>query len=299
MKWHADSGVLPGRDGLNVYNLRAWITPVPESPLSFELEWVRELNGDALRSTGWTALAAWQFGGRFKPRLSYRYAFFQGDDPATPRQEAFDSLFVGFYDWGSWFQGEIAGGYILTNSNLISHRVRLDVSPGATVDAGLLFWDFLFDEPGSLGPAVTSAHALTELDGYVDWKINTHFGLIAVAAVAEPGKGGEQAYGRTSTFTYGLVFFSSPPVSGCQGGFGFPPCQAWPTSGRCVCPSPRDSVARMAWRSRTHHVHKGGGRSPYDPRGTLTVMCIPSPLSTIQGGRRRDATVWTYFVTLL
>jgi hypothetical protein len=208
MKWHADSGVLPGRDGLNVYNLRAWITPVPEGPLSFELEWAREVNGDALRSTGWTALAAWQFGGRLKPRLSYRYAFFQGDDPATPRQEGFDPLFTGFYDWGSWFQGEIAGGYILTNSNLISHRVRLDVSPGATVDAGLLFWDFLFDETGSLAPAVTSAHALTELDGYVDWKINGHFGLIAVAAVAEPGKGGEQAYGRTSAFTYGLVFLS-------------------------------------------------------------------------------------------
>ena len=58
------------------------------------------------------------------PKLSYRYAFFQGDDPETPANEAFDPLLLGFYDWGSWWQGEIAGEYFLSNSNLDSHQIR-------------------------------------------------------------------------------------------------------------------------------------------------------------------------------
>ena len=57
----------------------------------------------------------------WKPKISYRYAFFQGDDPTTAVNEAFDPLLPGFYDWGTWWQGEIAGEYFLSNSNLISH----------------------------------------------------------------------------------------------------------------------------------------------------------------------------------
>ena len=208
MKWHADSAVAPQRDGLNVYDVRVLSTPLSRVPLSFEIEWARELNGDAFRSTGWTALVAWQCGGAWKPRLSYRYAFFEGDDPATARREAFDPLFLGFYDWGSWFQGEIAGGYILTNSNLKSHQVRLHTSPSGSVDSGLMLWDFLFDVPAALGPTVTSDHALTELDWYLDWKINTRLSLTLVAAAADPGKGAQQAYGRTSEFVYGLIFLA-------------------------------------------------------------------------------------------
>ena len=61
----------------------------------------------------------------WQPTLSYRYAFFQGDDPGTIADEAFDPLFVGFYDWGTWWQGEIAGEYFLANSNSISHLARV------------------------------------------------------------------------------------------------------------------------------------------------------------------------------
>jgi hypothetical protein len=39
-------------------------------------------------------------------------AFFQGDDPDTASNEAFEPLFPGFYDWGTWWQGEIAGEYL-------------------------------------------------------------------------------------------------------------------------------------------------------------------------------------------
>ena len=32
----------------------------------------------------------------------------------TPKNEAFDPLFLGFNDWGTWWQGEIAGEFLLS-----------------------------------------------------------------------------------------------------------------------------------------------------------------------------------------
>ena len=96
--------------------------------LSFEFEYASERNGDALDSDAWTLQGAYQFSDvTWTPTLSYRYAFFEGDDPATAANEAFDPLFLGFYDWGTWWQGEIAGEYFLSNSNLMSHLVRVHV----------------------------------------------------------------------------------------------------------------------------------------------------------------------------
>jgi hypothetical protein len=63
------------------------------------------------------------------PRLFYRYAFFEGDKLGTAKSEAFDPLFGGFHDWGTWWQGEIAGNYLLSNSNLISHELRVHLTP--------------------------------------------------------------------------------------------------------------------------------------------------------------------------
>src|SRR5204863_3461707 len=111
----------------------------------------------------------------WKPKLSYRYAFFQGDDPATPANESFDPLFLGFNDWGTWWQGEIAGEYFLSNSNLKSHLIRAHVTPSEKVGGGLMFFKFSLDHPGALGPHVTSSDAAFEIDAYTDWKLNGNF----------------------------------------------------------------------------------------------------------------------------
>ena len=55
MKFFADEAFRPERDGLNVFNLRAYTAPVPRLPdLSFEFEYALEDNGDALDSNAWT-----------------------------------------------------------------------------------------------------------------------------------------------------------------------------------------------------------------------------------------------------
>jgi hypothetical protein len=208
MKWFAHEALKPDRDGLNVFNLRAYTAPIRSvKDLSFEFEYASERNGAALDSNAWTAQGSYELSqATWTPKFTYRYAFFQGDDPDTPENEAFDPLFLGFYDWGYWWQGEIAGEYFLSNSNLASHLVRAHVTPSESVSGGLLFHRFTLDQPRSFGPAVTSTNVAFETDAYTDWKINDNFTLSVVVAYADPEEAVKQATGRTKNFAYGMVY---------------------------------------------------------------------------------------------
>ena len=205
MKWSADPAVRPERDGLDVYNVRAFTAPFPSlKALSFELEYAKEDNGDLRDSQAWNALVAYQLESSWRPKLSYRYAIFDGDDPDTAANEAFDGLYTGFYDWGAWWQGEIAGEYFLSNSNLISHQLRVHLTPSESISTGLMLFDFILDQPASAG--VTSDDVAMELDWYMDWSLNDNFTLSFIAAIAEPGDAVEQSSGRSDTFIYGMIF---------------------------------------------------------------------------------------------
>ena len=161
----------------------------------------------ALDSTAWNALVAYQFDMTWKPKLSYRYAFFEGDDPRTAENEAFDGLFTGFYDWSTWWQGEIAGEYFISNSNLISHQLRLHAKPTEAISTGLIFFDFLLDHPESFGPLVTSddvAHGARLVHG-LDASTTTSSSA-SWPQSRSPGDAVEQSSGRTDTFFYGMIF---------------------------------------------------------------------------------------------
>ena len=204
MHFMADSS-RPDRDGMNVFNVRAYTAPLKKLPgLSFEAEYAMEDNGDLRSSTAWNLLGAYELSKMsWKPKLSYRYAFFQGDDPGTTKDESFDMLLPGFYDWGTWWQGEIGGEYFLANSNLVSHQVRVHVKPSGSVGAGLFGYVFTLDQ---LPVGITSKDVATELDAYADWSVNSNFIVSFVAALAHPQAAAEQAYGRTSDFTYGMIY---------------------------------------------------------------------------------------------
>jgi hypothetical protein len=206
LNFQSDS--LPVRDGMSVYNLRAYVAPFRRVPdISLGAEFAREENSDLIGSTAWMVQGAYHFSkAKWAPKVSYRYAFFEGDDPATTENEAFDGLFTGFYDWGTWWQGEIAGEYFISNSNLISHQLRLHATPNDAISTGLIFFDFLLDQPASFDPQVTSDAVAYELDWYMDWTVNDHFTLSFVAAAADPGKAIEQSSGRTDTFLLGMIF---------------------------------------------------------------------------------------------
>ena len=208
MKWFADAAVKPERDGLHVFNVRAYTAPFRSAPgASFELEYASERNGEALRSNAWTAQGAYELGRLgWKPTFTYRYAFFQGDNPETAANEAFDPLFVGFYDWGYWWQGEIAGEYFLANSNLKSQLVRVHVTPNDSLSGGLLFFKFGLDQPQAIAPEVTDKDIAFEIDAYTDWKLNDNVTISFIGAFADPGKAVQQSTGRTKNFAYGMIY---------------------------------------------------------------------------------------------
>jgi hypothetical protein len=210
IKTFAKQDLLPGRDEMNVFHARAYTAPFRAlSGLSFELEYAYEKNGDLMNSTAWSAQAAYQLSNTgWQPRISYRYAYFGGDDPATTESEAFDSLFLGFSDWGAWWQGEIAGEYFLSNSNNISHQVRLHLTPSEPLSCGVMGYLFQLPEPASFGTDVTSKDVAIEFDAYADWQINDNFLLSLVGAYADPQQAVEQGYGRTEAFTYGMAYLA-------------------------------------------------------------------------------------------
>jgi hypothetical protein len=127
---------------------------------------------------------------------------------ATVRNEGFDALLPGFHDWGTWWQGEIAGEYFVANSNLISHQVRLHLTPSEAIGTGLFFYKFLADEAAAAGPGVTSRAVAFELDWYLDWQVNDNFTFSFVGAFADPGELVAQLYGRTKNFAYGMVYLA-------------------------------------------------------------------------------------------
>ncbi|HVQ31160.1 MAG TPA: alginate export family protein [Vicinamibacteria bacterium] len=210
LKFHADRAVQPTREGLNVFNARAFVSPFRALPdLSFELEYAHEENGVLLSSDAVTAQVGYEMSRlAWTPRLSYRYAYFEGDDPATPTREGFDSLLPGFSDWGTWWQGEIAGEFFVSNSNLISHQVRLHLAPSERIGTGLIFYKLVADKASAVGPQVTSRDVAVELDWYMDFKLNKNFTASFVGAFANPGKLVEQAYDRTKNFSYGMVYLA-------------------------------------------------------------------------------------------
>jgi hypothetical protein len=210
MKFFAHADILPDRDGLNVTNLRAYLAPVAQVPdATVALEYAAERNGDKLDSNAWTLQGAYEFSKvTWKPKLSYRYATFQGDDSATAKNEGFDPLLPGFHDWGSWWQGEIAGEYFVSNSNLTSHLLRAHITPVDAVSGGLMLFKFKLDQPASFAPGVTDNNLAFEMDAYADWKINKNFTASFIAALGNPQKAAQEAFDRTKNFAYGMVFLA-------------------------------------------------------------------------------------------
>ena len=204
MRLFATPDIAPERDGLDVFNVRAYTA---WRDLSFDFEFASESNADLLRADAWVFQGAYALSGiAWTPTITYRYALFEGDDLETERSENFDPLLPGFSDWGAWWQGEIAGEYFLSNSNLESHLFRAHVTPTDAIGGGILFFQFNADRPESFAPGVTEKNVAFEIDGYVDWKINRNFTASFVGAFANPQAAAEQAFNRTQNFTYGMVF---------------------------------------------------------------------------------------------
>jgi len=209
--YHVDSNI-DTRDGMNVFDIRFMLNPFQSfkglpalKPLELEGEYVYEDNDDQLKAAGWYLSAGYQLDKvTWKPELTYRYASFEGDKPGSEKSEDFDPLFYGFYDWGYWFQGEILGEYVLSNSNLNSHMVRLTLTPADSITVHLFYYNFHLDNAEGFG--VQSDEFANEWDLTVDWTVNNHLSFSLVGAYADPSSGAREFTGGDDDWSYGMLY---------------------------------------------------------------------------------------------
>lgn len=196
------------RDGMDLLDLRFNITPfkkyMPDSlfaPLSFNGEYVDQDNGDALDAAGWYLSAQYGFDKiAWSPSVTYRYASFEGDDLGSNKNENYDPLFYGFYDWGYWFQGEVLGEYVLSNSNLNSSMVQVALDPTDSLHVNLFYYHFELDQAESFG--VQSDKFADEWNITLDWTVNDYLMFSVVGAYVNPDDGAEEYTGGDDGWAY-------------------------------------------------------------------------------------------------
>jgi alginate export protein len=212
MYFHVYDSRIPTRDGMNGIYAYHESTPLRALPgLTFKATFVRESNDQSSGLTaayGWYVAPSYQFlDTKWTPQIGYRYASFSGGGT-----HAFDSLFTGLPDWGYWFQGEMLGEYVLSNSNLNSHQARLTVKPSDWLTTNLVYYHFLLDDKNQsfgLTPTKVSSHSLAdEVDLIFDVTMTNWWSITATVAMANPNKGFTQAVGDSSTWISGYLYMN-------------------------------------------------------------------------------------------
>lgn len=217
--WNLFSADDERRDGLNVVNLRLNTIPIRSVPgLEFVGEYVKEKNqSDNDSWAAWTGLsydfAANEDDVAMSPYLSYRFAYFSGDDQSGDNDNSFDPLFYGFNDWNTWYIGEIAGEWILGNSNIQANIFRLRVNPCEPVSLNLFYIYLRLNEeqtsvvaPGGrpVDPrvaAINDKDLAHEVNLILDWTVNNYLSTSIVGAVLVPANGAEDFFGDDEVWT--------------------------------------------------------------------------------------------------
>lgn len=191
-----------GRKGLQVYDLRFTYQPNPAGASGpfFGGEFARQSNRnfDMDARAGYAEIGYNFADAKWSPSVSYRLAYFSGDDPATASFERWDPMLSG----GSgeqWVQG--ANHFkVFQDSNVIAQRIQARLKVAPKVELVPQFWVFKADQLNNIGgnPALSF---LTDDDlGYeanltVKWFASRHTYVHGHIAYTSPGKGVKAALG--------------------------------------------------------------------------------------------------------
>lgn len=183
-RFTAPDGSIVPREGQRTWSLRAGHRAVAGiDGLSALAEYARQRHrSEAVSARAWYAQVGYTARQlRWRPSLTYRYASFSGDDPATPAREAFDAPLSSGLD--HWVQG-INFKKVVTNSNLDSHRLRLNLEPSERLTYTIDWFRLRADVPLAGGERAYG----DELDFAVRWAISRRLYFLGVAGVAWPGE---------------------------------------------------------------------------------------------------------------
>jgi hypothetical protein len=102
--------------------------------------------------------------------------------------------------WGTWYQGEVTGAYLLFNSNEVVHMLNLSANPSEAVGVGAMLYHFSLQEPNDEGPPVLNRHFTDEIDLYLDWSIGKKVFLYRAYGSALPGMATGETLGDDERF---------------------------------------------------------------------------------------------------
>lgn len=152
VKYYTPDGKVYSRDGLWVYNLRLFGNQPGNQPgLFYKLEGGYQRNAHfKMRAYAYYTQAGWNFTRTpGTPSVSYRFAYFSGDDPKTSAYERWDALYTGGTG-EQWVQG--SNMYkIVQNSNEMTHLVQFVYSPVRKLQTVTQIWSFIAPEKNNLG----------------------------------------------------------------------------------------------------------------------------------------------------
>ncbi len=132
------------------------------------------------------------------PSLSYRLAYFSGDNPNSATYERFDQIYSG--GLAEWLQG-ISFAKVLTQSNKITQRVRLNLVPMANLNLTFDWFHHTADSTTNFGanPAIVqlaSRDLGQEFQFVARWSLTQNFFFQGVAGYAIPGEALKAAAGQ-------------------------------------------------------------------------------------------------------
>lgn len=193
VKYYLPDGDVLTRKGLWVYNLRFYGNPPAGKPgLFYKAEGGYQTNSNyKMRAYAWYAQLGWSFARTAgSPALSYRFAYFSGDDPDTKAYERWDALYTGGTG-DQWVQG--SNMYkIVQNSNEMSHLLQLVWSPLPKWQTVTQLWSFIAPQTNNLGgnPGLSVMKARyygTELNLTVKYFRSRHWYFHLNTALTFPG----------------------------------------------------------------------------------------------------------------
>lgn len=159
LKYYMPDGATHTRQGLQVYNLRIFKSAAAgKGGIFFKAEGAYERNPNFnMGAFAFYGEIGWKFAKtKTVPTLSYRFAYFSGDDPKTERYERWDALYTGG-NGEQWVQG--SNMYkIVQNSNEITHRLQLTINPMRKIQVVTQLWTFFAPQTLNLGgnPALST-----------------------------------------------------------------------------------------------------------------------------------------------
>lgn len=157
-RYYLPDGTVYTRDGLQVYNFRVFKNTGQEGRLFFKTEVGYQRNSHFdMNAWAYYGELGWKFNKvKGTPTISYRYAYFSGDDPDSKSYNRWDALYTGG-NGEQWVQG--SNMYkIVQNSNEITHRLQAVYSPLQKIQLVGQAWLFYAAQKNNIGgnPALSN-----------------------------------------------------------------------------------------------------------------------------------------------